>query len=109
VWIDGERVKDVTAHPGFRNAARMIARMYDSLHDPAKKAVLTTPTDTGNGGFTHRYYKVSRTVEELVAGPLETLLAPAVGTIVVTTRRLITFRTCTGRAAVPLDTGAALS
>src|SRR2546421_193557 len=66
VWIYGERVKDVTIHPGFRNAARMIARMYDSLHDPAKKDVLTTPTDTGNGGFTHKYYKVSRTVEELV-------------------------------------------
>ena len=24
-WIYGERVKDVTAHPAFRNAARMIA------------------------------------------------------------------------------------
>jgi 4-hydroxyphenylacetate 3-monooxygenase len=66
VWVYGERVKDVTVHPGFRNAARMIARMYDSLHDPAKQDVLTTPTDTGNGGFTHKYYKVSRTVEELV-------------------------------------------
>src|SRR6516165_2837888 len=49
VWVYGERVKDVTVHPGFRNAARMIARMYDSLHDPAKQEVLTTPTDTGNG------------------------------------------------------------
>ena len=70
VWVYGERVKDVTAHPGFRNAARMIARMYDSLHDPAKKQVLTTPTDTGSGGFTHPYYKVSRTVDELVAAGL---------------------------------------
>jgi len=29
VWIYGERVKDVTAHPAFRNSARMIARMAD--------------------------------------------------------------------------------
>src|SRR5262249_42183618 len=65
-WGYGERGKDLTVPAGFRNAARMIARMYDSLHDPAKQDVLTTPTDTGNGGFTHKYYKVSRTVEELV-------------------------------------------
>ena len=67
IWIYGERVKDVTTHPAFRNTARMIARFYDAMHDPARKAVLTTETDTGNGGFTHRYYKASRNVDELVA------------------------------------------
>jgi len=67
IWIYGERVKDVTTHPAFRNTARMIARFYDAMHDPARKAVLTTETDTGSGGFTHRYYKASRNVEELVA------------------------------------------
>jgi len=34
VWIDGDRVSDVTTHPAFRNAARSVARMYDALHDP---------------------------------------------------------------------------
>ena len=29
----------------------MIARLYDALHDPARKDVLTIPTDTGNGGL----------------------------------------------------------
>ena len=67
VWIYGERVKDVTTHPAFRNTARMIARFYDAMHDPARQAVLTTGTDTGSGGFTHRYYKASRNVEDLVA------------------------------------------
>jgi 4-hydroxyphenylacetate 3-monooxygenase len=67
IWIYGERVKDVTTHPAFRNTARMIARFYDAMHDPARKAVLTTETDTGSGGFTHRYYKASRNVEDLVA------------------------------------------
>ena len=38
IWIYGERVKDVTTHPAFRNTARMIARLYDALHDPAHQA-----------------------------------------------------------------------
>jgi 4-hydroxyphenylacetate 3-monooxygenase len=66
VWIYGERVKDVTAHPAFRNAARMLARMYDSLHDPKQQPVLTTRTDTGSDGFTHRFYRVDRSADELV-------------------------------------------
>ena len=41
IWIYGERVKDVTTHPAFRNTARMIARLYDALHDPARRDVLT--------------------------------------------------------------------
>ena len=27
IWIYGERVKDVTTHPAFRNTVRMIARL----------------------------------------------------------------------------------
>ena len=38
VWIYGERVKDVTTHPAFRNSARMIARLYDALHDQIGRA-----------------------------------------------------------------------
>ena len=67
VWIYGERVKDVTTHPAFRNSARMVARMYDALHDKEQAKVLTTETDTGNGGFTHHFYKIPRSVDELVA------------------------------------------
>ncbi|HTB42476.1 MAG TPA: 4-hydroxyphenylacetate 3-hydroxylase N-terminal domain-containing protein, partial [Acetobacteraceae bacterium] len=44
VYIDGERVADVTAHPAFRNSVRSIARLYDALHDPARQGVLTCPT-----------------------------------------------------------------
>src|SRR3954449_9912446 len=66
IWIYGERVKDVTTHPAFRNTARMIARLYDALHDPARQGVLTTETDTGSGGFTHRFFRPPRNVEEMV-------------------------------------------
>ena len=33
VYIYGERVKDVTTHPAFRNAAVSVAKLYDALHD----------------------------------------------------------------------------
>src|SRR5215469_16458562 len=66
VYIYGERVADVTTHPAFRNAARSIAKLYDALHDPATKDVLTCPTDTGSGGFTHKFFKVARSREELM-------------------------------------------
>ena len=49
IWIYGARVADVTTHPAFRNTVRMIARLYDALHDPARKDILTTSTDTGSG------------------------------------------------------------
>ena len=60
VWIYGERVPDVTEHPAFRNPARMMARLYDALHNNEKYPHLRTDTDTGNGGFTHPYFKVAK-------------------------------------------------
>src|SRR5690349_24598907 len=66
IWIYGERVKDVTLHPAFRNTVRMLARLYDALHDEKKKSILCTETDTGNGGYTQKFYKATKTAEELV-------------------------------------------
>src|SRR4051812_37751502 len=68
IWIYGEKVDDVTAHPGFRNGVRSVARLYDALHDPETKEVLTTETDTGNGGFTHPFFKAPMSAEDLVRG-----------------------------------------
>lgn len=67
VWIYGERVADVTSHPAFRNPARMIARLYDALHDPATRDVLTCPTDTGGNGITHRFFRAPASADDLVA------------------------------------------
>src|ERR1700738_3149055 len=67
VYIYGERVEDVTKHPAFRNSARSIARLYDSLHDQKYKDVLTCPTDTGGGSFTHKFFRVARSREDLIA------------------------------------------
>src|SRR6476469_3892415 len=68
VWIYGERVKNITEHPAFRNTARMIARLYDALHrDSAEeKGILTVPPEWG--GFTHRDFVAPRSAEELFAG-----------------------------------------
>jgi 4-hydroxyphenylacetate 3-monooxygenase len=67
VYIYGERVKDVTTHPAFRNAARSIARLYDALHDEKSKSILTAPTDTGSGGFTHKFFRAAHSREDLIA------------------------------------------
>ncbi len=68
IYIYGEKVKKTTEHPAFRNTARMVARLYDALHDPAEKHKYLVPTDTGNGGMTHAYYKAPKTVEDAIAG-----------------------------------------
>ncbi|MDX3225378.1 4-hydroxyphenylacetate 3-hydroxylase N-terminal domain-containing protein [Streptomyces sp. ME19-01-6] len=65
VHVDGERVKDVTRHPAFRNAARSIARLYDALHAPDTAGVLTG-VDPDTGIRTHRFFKPSRSASDLV-------------------------------------------
>ncbi|WP_081238423.1 4-hydroxyphenylacetate 3-hydroxylase family protein [Streptomyces viridosporus] len=67
VFLYGDRVEDVTAHPAFANPARMTARLYDALHDPAHQDVLTTRTDSGGAGYTHRFFTTPRSAEDLVA------------------------------------------
>lgn len=67
IYIYGERVDDVTTHPAFRNSARMVARLYDALHDPDQQKVLTAPTDTGNDGYTHPYFRAPRSIDDVVA------------------------------------------
>src|SRR4051794_11277666 len=66
IYLLGERVKDVVTHPAFRNAIRMTARLYDALHDPRHHDVLTTSTDTGSAGYTHRFFTTPHSAEDLV-------------------------------------------
>ncbi|WP_370205273.1 4-hydroxyphenylacetate 3-hydroxylase family protein [Pararhodobacter marinus] len=65
VWIDGERVKDVTTHPAFRNSSRMIARLYDAMHNDANAATLRAPLHDREG-WTHPGFLAPRTLEESV-------------------------------------------
>src|ERR1700739_3613959 len=67
VYIYGERVKDVTSHPAFRNAAASVAELYVALHDAKARDVLTPTTDTGSGGYTHKFFKAARSREDVIA------------------------------------------
>jgi len=66
VYLYGERVKDVTTHPAFRNSVRMTARLYDALHAPETRDALTCPTDTGSDGYTMRFFRAAQLAEDLV-------------------------------------------
>jgi 4-hydroxyphenylacetate 3-monooxygenase len=67
IYIYGERVKDVTTHPAFRNSARSVASLYQALHEPEAEGVLRIPTETGNGGFTHPFFRTAHSSEDLIA------------------------------------------
>ena len=41
VWINGERVKDVTTHPMFKPLVDIRARIYDMQHEEKSRAVMT--------------------------------------------------------------------
>ena len=43
---------------------RSIARLYDALHDP-KRRTADLPDRTGSGGYTHRFFRVPRSREDL--------------------------------------------
>jgi 4-hydroxyphenylacetate 3-monooxygenase len=41
VWLDGERVRDVTAHAGLAGGARTMAALYDMQRDPVLRETMT--------------------------------------------------------------------
>jgi 4-hydroxyphenylacetate 3-monooxygenase len=45
VWINGERVTDVTAHPMFKPLVDIRARIYDMAHEDAHREVMTASVD----------------------------------------------------------------
>src|SRR3989442_14645998 len=52
IWIGGERVGDVAAHPAFCNVARSVAALYDLQHDPARRdqMAIVSPSSGERGG-----------------------------------------------------------
>lgn len=65
VYLNGEKISDVTTHPAYKNSIRSISRMYDALHDEEMGKILTMKTEAGIQ--THRYFHASKTKEELLA------------------------------------------
>src|SRR5882672_12892149 len=64
VWLRGERVKDVTTHPGLANGVRAIASLYDQQHDPELRDEMTfvSPTSGERLGLS---FVIPRTQAEL--------------------------------------------
>ena len=66
VFVDGERVADVAAHPAFRQAARSIAKLYDMAGEPELRATMTFPSPQ-TGEPVLRAYQIPATHADLRA------------------------------------------
>jgi len=60
VWLGGERVRDVTTHPGLARGARAVARLYDMQYDPALRDVMTC-TSPSSGESVGRSFDMPKT------------------------------------------------
>ncbi len=45
VYVNGERVRDVTTHPAFKPIVDIRARIYDMAHEPATRAIMSSVDD----------------------------------------------------------------
>ena len=64
VWLSGERVRDVTTHPGLSGGVRAIAHLYDMQHDPRLREVMTF-TSPSSGEPVGRSFDMPKTKEAL--------------------------------------------
>jgi 4-hydroxyphenylacetate 3-monooxygenase oxygenase component len=64
VWIDGERVRDVTAHPAFRDMIHELARLYDLQNSDAYRDDMTF-VDRESGVRTGVSWLLPRSAEDL--------------------------------------------
>jgi 4-hydroxyphenylacetate 3-monooxygenase len=64
VWIDGERVEDVTTHPALRNGVKSVAALYDMQHDLELREEMTYASPT-TGDPVGLSFMIPQTVEDL--------------------------------------------
>src|SRR5579883_2656517 len=62
IWVDGEKVADVTAHPKLAGAARSLAAMFDRQHTYAADCLFVSPE---NGAPTSVSHMIPRSKEAL--------------------------------------------
>ncbi len=63
VWINGERVADVTTHPAFRPIVSLRARLYDMAHEAQHSAAMSY-ADDGSGERCNLALKLPRTQQD---------------------------------------------
>jgi 4-hydroxyphenylacetate 3-monooxygenase len=64
VYLNGKKVKDVTAHPGLRNGVQTMAKLLDMQHDPKLRDEMTydSPTTGDRVGLS---FLTPKTIEDL--------------------------------------------
>src|SRR5262244_2735850 len=65
IWIDGERIADVTTDRRFAGAAQSMAELYEMQHDPeiAERLSFASPSSGERVGLS---FVIPETVEDLV-------------------------------------------
>jgi 4-hydroxyphenylacetate 3-monooxygenase len=66
IFVDGERVKDVTSHPAFREAARSVARLFDVAAAPENRELMTYPSPK-TGAPVWRAWQIPKSHDDLRA------------------------------------------
>jgi 4-hydroxyphenylacetate 3-monooxygenase len=66
VYINGERVEDVTVHPAFRHCIDSSVALYDYQAHPDNIELLTFESPTRKGRRVNRCWQIPRNYEELV-------------------------------------------
>ena len=64
IYVDGERVRDVTSHPAFAPVTRTVAELYDLAADPLNGMTYTAP-ETGQEA--NEVFRIPRSPTELAA------------------------------------------
>jgi len=64
IYLDGERVEDVTTHPAYRGAVASVGRMFDFQCAPENRALMAFRTETGT--LANRIWQLPASYAELV-------------------------------------------
>lgn len=64
VFMDGERVKDVVAHPAFKGITKAMASIYDFAYDRRNNMSYETP----DGTWANKIWMIPRSREDMVEG-----------------------------------------
>src|SRR6516164_3335131 len=62
IWVEGERIEDVTSHPKLRGGAESLAAMFDRQHAYAAECLFTDPQ---SGEPTNISHMIPRSKDEL--------------------------------------------
>lgn len=66
IWLEGERIKDVTTDPRLRNSVDMLAELYDLQNRPELVDTMTYVPDDGDGERCGLSFIEPRSVDDLV-------------------------------------------